>query len=209
MADEEKISKLQALVEDDPNDALAHFSLGMALKDGGRAEEAVPHFQRVLAVDSQHSKAHQMLGMVQRDLGQTDLAVRTLTNGYRVAERHGDIMPMKAMGKLLEVLGAPVPKAAERDTVTSTTPEAAAADGAFSCRRCSGSGPQLPRRPFKGVLGEEILATVCQGCWDEWVKMGTMVINELRLPMHDPKAQDAYDEQMKEFLQIGQAEPTV
>ena len=72
----------------------------------------------------------------------------------------------------------------------------------FSCRRCGGNGPALNERPFKGALGEEILASVCQACWKEWVGMGTKVINELRLPMFDPQAQEVYDKHMKEFLML-------
>ncbi len=47
-----------------------------------------------------------------------------------------------------------------------------------------------------------MLATVCNTCWQEWVGMGTKVINELRLPMYDPVAQETYDKHMVEFLSL-------
>lgn len=196
MSIEERIQQLRGLAEADPNDEMAHFSLGTALLEAGRPDEAGPSFQRVLALNSQNSKAHQLLGESQIGAGHRELAIQTLTTGYRIAHRKGDLMPMKRMGELLEELGAPVPSVVEKK------PDAAGGESVegFACRRCGGGGPKLAERPFKGELGETILATVCANCWKEWVGMGTKVINELRLPMFDPQAQEIYDKHMKEFL---------
>jgi Fe-S cluster biosynthesis and repair protein YggX len=202
MADNARIAQFQKLVEQNPNDDMAQFSLGSALLEAGRADEAGPCFQRVLAVNSQHSKAYEMLGRVQIDTGHSDLAIETLTNGYRMAHRKGDLMPAKAMAELLTSLGAEVPSVAPARGAETDGGTAAAASGDFACRRCGAPGPRMERRPFKGPLGETILATVCGRCWKEWVGMGTKVINELRLPMFDPQAQELYDKHMKEFLLI-------
>lgn len=198
MVDEAKLARLKQLAESDPGDELAHFSCGSALLEAARYADAGPYFQRVLALNSQNSKAYQLLGEAQKGAGHGDLAVQTLTNGYRVAHRKGDLMPMKAMGELLTALGAAIPSVGEKK---EATPGGEMSEG-FSCRRCGGPGPKLPHRPFKGPLGEKILATICAGCWQEWVKMGTKVINELRLPMFDPQAQEQYDKYMKEFLML-------
>ncbi len=199
MANDERIAQMRRLAEQDPNDELAHFSLGGALLDAGRPEDAGPCFQRVLALNHQNSKAHQLLGEAQIGTGHRELAIETLTNGYRLAHRRGDLAPMKRMGELLTDLGAPIPTIAEKKTPAATGGERTAG---FSCRRCGSDGPKLKDRPFKGALGEMIHATVCEGCWREWVGMGTKVINELRLPMFDPQAQEVYDKHMKEFLLI-------
>lgn len=199
MTDEAKIEQLRKQLESDPNNELAQFALGNALLDAGRHDEAGPCFQRVLAVNSRNSRAYQRLGMVQELTGHPDLAIQTLTNGYRVAHRQGDLQPLKEMETLLVELGAEIPKAAAPPKKPKT---ASPGDGSFSCRRCGGQGPALEKRPFKGELGEIILGTVCAGCWREWVGMGTKVINELRLPMYDPQAQELYDQHMKEFLLI-------
>lgn len=198
MSNEERIQKLRMQAESDPGDEMAHFALGNALLDAGKPEEAGPSFQRVLALNSKNSKAYELLGASQIGAGLRDLAIQTLTNGYRVAHRNGDLMPMKKMGELLEGLGAPVPTVAEKKEAAA---EAGGATPGFSCRRCGGGSP-LKERPFKGQLGEEILASVCQNCWKEWIGMGTKVINELRLPMFDPQAQEVYDKHMKEFLML-------
>lgn len=199
MSDVEKIEQFQKAVEQDPNDELAQFGLGSALLEAGRAEDAGPCFQRVLAVNSQNSKAYELLARAQKLTGHNDLAIQTLTNGYRVAHRRGDLMPMKAMGTLLEELGAEVPSVGEKKVGSAAV---SASDGDFSCRRCGGAGPKLEKPPFKGELGETLCSTVCAACWQEWVGMGTKVINELRLPMYDPQAQELYDKHMKEFLLI-------
>jgi Fe-S cluster biosynthesis and repair protein YggX len=177
---------------------MAHFSLGSALLEAGRPDDAGPSFQRVLALNSQNSKAYELLGRSQIDAGHEDLAVQSLTNGYRIAHRRGDLMPMKEMASMLEKLGAPVPDMEQKKVAAAP---GAAVDG-FECRRCGGGGPKLAERPFKGELGEMILASVCASCWKEWIGMGTKVINELRLPMFDPQAQEVYDKHMKEFLLI-------
>jgi Fe-S cluster biosynthesis and repair protein YggX len=196
MADSDRIAKLKGLAEADPNDELAHFSLGQALVDAHQFADAGPYLQRVLALNSQNSKAYQLLGEVQKATGHPDLAIQTLTNGYRVAHRKGDLMPMKAMGELLQSVGAPIPTVAEKKEGP-----AGGETAGFACRRCGG-GSKLTERPFKGPLGEKILATVCANCWKEWVGMGTKVINELRLPMYDPAAQEQYDKYMKDFLML-------
>ena len=60
----------------------------------------------------------------------------------------------------------------------------------------------MDERPFKGELGEKVLAHVCQACWKEWIAMGTKVINELRLDFSNPEASKTYDSHMMEFLQL-------
>ena len=198
MADETRIEQLRKATAADPNDGLAHFSLGAALLEAKRPAEATPYFQRVIALNGKLSKAYQLLGAAQRAAGQTQLAVETWTTGYRVAERQGDVMPMKVMGQMLTKLGAPIPAVGEQKEKVAADP---AATG-FRCRRCGGGGPPLKERPFKGELGEKVLASVCADCWNEWIRMGTRVINELRLPLYDPQAQELYDQHLKEFLML-------
>ena len=39
-------------------------------------------------------------------------------------------------------------------------------------------------------------------CWNEWVAMGTRVINEFGLVLSTQAGRDAYDHYMLEFLQL-------
>lgn len=197
MADAARIEQFKKAVEQDPNDEMAQFALGSAYLEAGQLADAGPCFQRVLAINSQNSKAYELLGLVQKRSGFSSLAIETLTNGYRVAQRRGDMKPMNAMAELLRELDAEPP------TVSAKAPAAAVTgDGSFACRRCGAPGPRLEKQPFKGALGEVIFKTVCQTCWRGWVAQGTKVINELRLPMYDLQAQEMYDRHMKEFLLI-------
>lgn len=198
---ESRIDQLKKNIEQNPNDELGQFALGNAYYDAKLFAESGPCFQRVLAINSQNSKAYEMLALTQKMTGHPDLAVQTATNGYRIAHRRGDLMPMKGMENLLRELNAPVPSVVEK-TSGSVSASAVASDTAFTCRRCGSTGPQLVKQPFKGALGVTILESVCQSCWKEWVGQGTKVINELRLPMYDPQAQETYDKHMKEFLLI-------
>jgi len=201
MPDDARIERFRRLVEQDPADELANFSLGAALVEAGRFAAAVPHLQKVLAVNPRSSRAWQMLGVAQRGAGDREHAVATLTEGYRVARRQGDMLPLKAIEDLLRELGAPLPAAVPSPAVAAVA-DHAAAEGGFRCRRCGGGGPPLDRPPFKGELGEKVQAGVCRACWAEWIRMGTRVINELRLSMNDPQAQETYDRHLREFLML-------
>jgi len=203
MADEARVEQFRKMAADDPNNELGHFSLGNALMEAGRHQEAAQSFQRVLALNSQYSKAYQMLGAAQKACGHTDLAIQTLRNGYLIAHKKGDLMPMRAMGELLKELGVEPPAVGVREGILApASGGTVAGDATFACSRCGSPGPKMKERPFKGALGEKILAKVCANCWKEWVGMGTKVINELRLPMFDPQAQEVYDKHMKEFLSV-------
>jgi Fe-S cluster biosynthesis and repair protein YggX len=63
-------------------------------------------------------------------------------------------------------------------------------------------GTKLASPPFSNAQGREIQARICQGCWREWLAMGTKVINELRLSLVDPEAQRVFDQHMREFLNL-------
>lgn len=73
----------------------------------------------------------------------------------------------------------------------------------MTCSRCEKNGEPLEKPPFRGTLGETILARVCRQCWADWQAEQTKLINENRLSMGDPRAQAVLDSRMKEFLRIG------
>jgi len=75
------------------------------------------------------------------------------------------------------------------------------------CARCGREdAPALPRQPFPGKLGVEIRERICVDCWNEWLKMEVMVINELRLSLMDPASQETLNRHMREFLFSGGGE---
>ncbi len=72
----------------------------------------------------------------------------------------------------------------------------------FSCSRCGRPNQQLEKTPFRGPLGEKVWNHICSVCWQEWIGMGTRVINELGLVLGSPAGQEVYDQHMVEFLQL-------
>ena len=191
----EQIQELKRRTESDPNDEIAHFSLGKALVESGEAAEGAKALQRVIALNPNIAKAYQLLGDAQIKTGHRDYAIQTLTEGVNVAHRRGDLMPEKEMSKMLADLGAPVPQFAD----PSKTPVSA---GEVFCKRHGGVGPKLEKPPFRNDFGKEIFENTCANCWKEAIAFGTKVINELRLPLSDPQAQKAWDQHIREFLNL-------
>lgn len=50
--------------------------------------------------------------------------------------------------------------------------------------------PKMASRPFKGALGEKVWVSTCQPCFNEWIHMGTKVIDStlnFADPRHTPR----------------------
>jgi Fe-S cluster biosynthesis and repair protein YggX len=189
------IERYRSKAAADPKDEIAHFALGRALLESGDAAEAAKSFQRVIALNPNISKAYQLLGDAQLKTGHRDYAIQTLTEGVNVAQRRGDLMPKNEMSKMLGDLGAPVPQFADPTTT-------AVGEGEVFCKRHAGTGPRLPKQPFRNDFGKEIYENTCANCWKEAIAFGTKVINELRLPLADPQAQKAWDQHIRDFLNL-------
>jgi Fe-S cluster biosynthesis and repair protein YggX len=194
------IEELKSRAAADPNDEIAHFSLGRALlapTDGSAPDpaEAAKALQRVIALNPNISKAYQLLGDAQLKSGHRDYAIETLTEGVNVAHRRGDMMPQNEMMKMLADLGAPVPKFEDAKTAVVSA-------GEVYCKRHSGVGPKLEKPPMRNAFGQEIFENICANCWKEAIGFGTKVINELRLPLSDPQAQKMWDQHIREFLNL-------
>jgi Fe-S cluster biosynthesis and repair protein YggX len=194
----ERIERFRRMTEADPDNDLAHFSLGKALAEAGRAEEALDPLKRAVELSPGFSKGFQLLGETQLRLGHRTAALETLRRGVTVADQRGDNMPRDAMAKLLTELGETPPEFAARRATEVV--DVAGAD--LVCSRCGRPARRMDKAPFKGDLGQEVWDNVCQACWHEWVGVGTKVINEMGLEMSTPQAQQVYDDHMVEFLQL-------
>jgi Fe-S cluster biosynthesis and repair protein YggX len=62
------------------------------------------------------------------------------------------------------------------------------------CEKLKESTTGLATIPFPGPLGEKIFEHVSEKAWKQWINHQTMLINEYRLSLIDPKS--------REFLQI-------
>jgi Fe-S cluster biosynthesis and repair protein YggX len=193
-----RIAQFETMVrpEADPDNDMAWFSLAGAYKDAHRLGDSARAYRRVLELNAGFSKAWQMLGQVLADDGKTSDAITALTDGYKAAAAKGDRMPMKAMGDLLTKLGAAVPEVATKKSGLD------ASTGTFLCKKTGRNGHQLPKPPFKGAVGQWIYDNISAETWDDWIRQGTKVINELRLDLSRDEDSEKYDAYMREYVGI-------
>ena len=192
----DRIEQFRKMATDDPNNELAHFSLGKELLASGDTAEAAKCFQRVIALNANIAKAYELLADVQLKTGFRDYAIQTLTEGVGVAHWRGETMPKNAMIEKLRELGAPVPQ------FEQPKPSQPLGEGQIHCKRCGRVASKLEKPPFRNDFGNEIFENICTDCWREAIGMGTKVINELRLPLNDPQAQKVWDQHIREFLRL-------
>jgi len=63
----------------------------------------------------------------------------------------------------------------------------------------------LDRVPYPGELGKRIFESVSKEGWQKWLAHQTMLVNEYRLSMIDPKARQFLVKEMEKFLFTGGA----
>ena len=70
----------------------------------------------------------------------------------------------------------------------------------IECVRCKTVGPQLGKPPLRNELGERIFASICQRCWDQWLRYQTALINHNGLDVRDKPAKEFLTANMEAFL---------
>jgi len=201
-----RIAQFEKMAHDDPENDMAHFSLGSAYLQAKRGAEAARCFERCLELNPAMSKAYQLAGQAMIEAGWADRAVAMLNTGYTTAAARGDRMPMNAMADLLRSVGREPPNVTMSAAATASGNGAGAGPGGggggFICRRTGKPGTPLPAPPFKGPVGCWIHANISAETWRTWIGQGTKVINELRLDFSRDQDQDVYDQHMREYLGI-------
>jgi Fe-S cluster biosynthesis and repair protein YggX len=193
-----RLEQFRKMAEADPNNELGHFSLGQELLKAGDFADAEKSFARVLELNPNLSRAWQYQATAQKALGKTDQSIATLTRGVQIAHERGENMPKDEMIKMLQDAGAKVPEFAS----AAAPALKAVGTGQVQCSRCGNVAAAMAHAPFSNAQGREIQSKVCADCWQQWIRMGTKVINELRLPLNDPSAQKIFDQHMREFLNL-------
>jgi Fe-S cluster biosynthesis and repair protein YggX len=206
-----RIAQFENMAQADPENEMAHFSLGNAYMTAGRHADAAQAFLRCTELAPSMSRAYQLAAEALLKAGQKDRAAEVALRGYTIASERGDLMPKNGLAEMLKALGRPVPEvaparpAANRDVSLlggGSAPAAPAGEGGFIDRRTGRPGTKMSRPPFKGRLGEWIAANISQETWDAWIRQGTKVINELRLDLSREQDEEVYDQHMREFLGI-------
>jgi Fe-S cluster biosynthesis and repair protein YggX len=70
----------------------------------------------------------------------------------------------------------------------------------INCVRCGQNGPQLSKPPLRNELGEKIFASICQRCWDQWLRYQTALINHNGLDVREKEARDFLTSNMEAFF---------
>lgn len=190
----DRIAQFEKMCREDPENDMAHFSLGGAYNQAGRFGEAAAAYARCTELNPGFSKAYQLAGAAYMAAQDTPRASEILLSGYQVAAVKGDLMPRRAIAELLEKLGVQAPEV--------EAPARAAGAGDMVCRRTGRPGSRMARAPFRGAVGEWIAQHITSETWNAWIAQGTKVINELRLDLSRDEDSEAYDRHMREYLGI-------
>ena len=193
----QRIAQFENMVQADPENDMAHFSLANAYAQAERHAEAAESFARCIALNPTMSKAYQLAGDSLIKAGRADEAGDVLTKGYVAAATRGDLLPKNAMAALLRQIGRPVPEVAAKADAPATE-----GGGSFVCKRTGKPGNKMARPPFKGPVGQWIFENISKETFDQWIGQGTKVINELRLDLSRDEDNETYDRHMREYLGI-------
>lgn len=74
------------------------------------------------------------------------------------------------------------------------------------CIKLQREAEQMKTPPFPGELGEKIFQQVSKQAWKMWIEHQTMLINEYRLSLIDPKAREFLLNEMQKYFFEGGAE---
>ncbi len=68
------------------------------------------------------------------------------------------------------------------------------------CSKLNQEAEGLNSAPFPGPLGEKIYNQISKQAWSMWLSHQTMLINEYRLSLIDPKAREFLQKEMQNYF---------
>lgn len=68
------------------------------------------------------------------------------------------------------------------------------------CNKLKKDAEALAYAPYPGELGKRIVAEISAEAWQQWLAHQTMLINENRLSLIEPKAREFLKAEMEKFL---------
>lgn len=68
------------------------------------------------------------------------------------------------------------------------------------CKKLQQDAEGFDTPPYPGELGQKIYDSISKTAWDQWLGRQTMLINEYRLSLIDPKARQFLETECERFL---------
>jgi len=68
------------------------------------------------------------------------------------------------------------------------------------CKKLGKEAEALDAPPYPGDLGQRIHTEISKPAWSAWLTHQTMLINEYRLSLIEPKSRQFLEEEMQKFL---------
>lgn len=68
------------------------------------------------------------------------------------------------------------------------------------CKKLNQELEALDYTPYPGELGKKIVENISQKAWEMWIAHQTMLINEYRLNLVEPKSREFLEKEMQQFL---------
>jgi len=70
----------------------------------------------------------------------------------------------------------------------------------INCIKLQKQAEGFENAPYPGKVGQKVYDEISKEAWDMWLSHQTMLINEYRLSMIDPKAREFLLKEMEKFL---------
>jgi predicted Zn-dependent protease len=100
----DRISSLNEILSQDPNNAFARYGLAMEFANSGQAEQALAEFSKLLSANPDYAAGYFMAAQTLVKADRIDEAKVMLENGIAAAQRKGDSHAASEMQGMLEEL---------------------------------------------------------------------------------------------------------
>jgi Tfp pilus assembly protein PilF len=99
---EERITRLKALLEQDPNDSFSRYALALEFAALDNNSEALALLENLLKRDKLYVPAYQQLGYLYQKLGRSEEAASAFKRGIEIASQQGDHHARSEMQEALD-----------------------------------------------------------------------------------------------------------
>ena len=111
MQGKDALPAFQKAVDLMPDDAEAHYNLGVVLKSAGRLDEAAASYRRAIEIKPDYAEAHSNLGNTLKDLGQHNEAIASYRRALKIrpdsSDAHNNLgTALKDLGQLDDAIAS-------------------------------------------------------------------------------------------------------